>query len=97
MAIPNSPRVYPLVWHRQVEAGLSLISVATCMSTFLKEASEVREPQCNSSQGPQNNRKTQQVDPRQALTPAFAVTLLPQPAQLGPPDSPGKNHTQAGR
>lgn len=95
MAIADSLRVYPLVWYRQVEAGLSLISVATCVSTFLKEACEVRGPQCTSSQGPQNNRKTQQVDPRQVLTPTFAVTLPPEPAQLGPSDSPGKNHTQA--
>lgn len=29
------------------------------------------------------------------LTPAFAVTLPPEPAQLGPPDSPGENRTQA--
>lgn len=28
------------------------------------------------------------------LTPAFAVTLPPEPAQLGPPDSPGENRTQ---
>lgn len=48
----------------------------------------------DSSQRPQESGRTQQTNPLEALTPALVLTL-PEPSLPSPPDSLGKNHTQA--
>lgn len=77
-----------MLWHRQVEAGLSLICVATCVSMFLREAPlrGVRGAQCGLQSGASEQWGNPEGGP--TLTPALAVTLPPEPAQLGPLDAP---------
>lgn len=61
---------------------------------FLREACGVRGAQCRLQSGAPEQWEGSEGGP--TLTPAFAMTLPPKPAQLGPPDSPGENRTQAG-